>query len=192
MSGVEYALVVSLLLVGSTASFEMMDEGIQEHYTDTAEDIGQKDLAAFDATTTTAAATSSTTSTITAAPATTTAAPTTTAAAVPTTIAAPDEVSKTSWRDRTYYDKGWVAKTRITLEDENGDYLKKATVSVTFTLADGTTASATGTTNDRGKITFKRKGLSSSDFKVVVTIDSIVGESGTTYAPSKSSFELDT
>lgn len=52
-SGVEYALVVSLLVVGSTASFEMMDTRVEQHYDETADDIGQADLGHFTVTTTT-------------------------------------------------------------------------------------------------------------------------------------------
>jgi Flp pilus assembly pilin Flp len=87
-SGVEYALVVSLVLTGSTATFEMMDDRVSEHYTETADDIGESDLAAFHVTTTTCDgcdATSTTTSTTivaTSIPTTTTNAPVTTTSVV--------------------------------------------------------------------------------------------------------------
>lgn len=77
-SGVEYALVISLVLTGSTMSFEMMDERIEEHYQETAEDIGESDLEQFSPSTTAGPST-----TTTAAPSTTSAAPTTTTTAAP-------------------------------------------------------------------------------------------------------------
>lgn len=98
-TGVEYALVVSLLLAGSTASIEMMDDSIEGHYSESASDIGRSDLNDFNVTTTvcvnscSSTTTSTTTTTTTAAPtttttvaqSTTTAAPTTTTTAAPTT-----------------------------------------------------------------------------------------------------------
>jgi hypothetical protein len=91
---VEYALVVSLVLVGSTASFELMDEKIEDHYEETASDVGQVDLNEFDVATTGVPTTASSSSSSTAAPTSTAAAPTsstaaptssTTAATYPTT-----------------------------------------------------------------------------------------------------------
>lgn len=89
-SGVEYALIISLLLTGSSLSFEMMDQRVEEHYTDTASDIGEADLSRFDVTTTTCAdcegeETTTTTSTTTTLAPTTTQAPTTTTTQAPTT-----------------------------------------------------------------------------------------------------------
>ena len=46
-SGVEYALVISLLLAGSLASIESMDKRIEDNYESTANDIGQMDLDTF-------------------------------------------------------------------------------------------------------------------------------------------------
>ena len=43
-SGVEYALIVSLLLAGSSASIEMMDDSVEAHYEESANDIGRSDL----------------------------------------------------------------------------------------------------------------------------------------------------
>lgn len=101
---VEYALVVSLVLVGSTASFELMDQKVEDHYEETAADVGQVDLDAFNVTTTgvpttTAAPTSSTSSTTTSSTSSTTStSTTTTAAAAPTstTAGAPESLSMSS------------------------------------------------------------------------------------------------
>lgn len=61
-SGVEYALVISLLLVGSVTSIEAMDERIEDNYEATADDIGQPNLSAFAVSTTTVATTPSSSS----------------------------------------------------------------------------------------------------------------------------------
>jgi phosphate-selective porin len=101
-SGVEYALVISLVLTGSTMSFEMMDERIEEHYQETAEDIGESDLEQFSPSTTAGPSTTTTaapSTTTTAAPATTTtAAPATTTTAAPatTTTAAPQVLQQSA------------------------------------------------------------------------------------------------
>ena len=60
-SAVEYGLVISLLLVGSLATIDSMDERIEDNYQDTADDIGQVDLAHFNVSTTAPPSTSSTT-----------------------------------------------------------------------------------------------------------------------------------
>ena len=93
-SGVEYALVISLVLTGSLGSIEMMEPRIEKNYEDTATDIGQVDLDYFRVTTSAAPTSSTTTSptTTTTSPATTTTSPATTTTSTttaPTTTAAP-------------------------------------------------------------------------------------------------------
>jgi Flp pilus assembly pilin Flp len=106
-SGVEYALVISLVLVGSTASIEMMDTRVEEHYDETADDIGQADLGHFAVTTTTCigcgvTSTSTTTTVVaTSIPTTTTNAPSTTTSVVlgsstTSTTAAPSTTTSTT------------------------------------------------------------------------------------------------
>jgi Flp pilus assembly pilin Flp len=51
-TGVEYAPVLSLVLVGSSASLEMIDERVETHYSETAQDIGRSDASDFALTTT--------------------------------------------------------------------------------------------------------------------------------------------
>ncbi|MEM9200779.1 MAG: discoidin domain-containing protein [Actinomycetota bacterium] len=46
-SGIEYALVVAVLVVGSMASLESIDERMEDNYQSTADDIGNPDLADF-------------------------------------------------------------------------------------------------------------------------------------------------
>jgi len=91
-SGVEYALVISLVLTGSTMSFEMMDERIEEHYQETAEDIGESDLEKFSPSTTAGPSTTTTAGPST----TTTAAPATTTTAAPATTTAAPQVLQQS------------------------------------------------------------------------------------------------
>ena len=100
-SGVEYALIISLLLTGSSLSFEMMDQRVEEHYTDTANDIGEADLSRFDVTTTTCVdcegeETTTTTSTTTRLAPTTTQAPTTTTTQAPTTTSTTTQAPTTT------------------------------------------------------------------------------------------------
>jgi Flp pilus assembly pilin Flp len=118
VSGVEYGLIISLILVGSMANIEMMDERVQEHYTETAADIGQIDLAYFEVTTTLGngettttttteapASTTTTTTTTTEAPASTTTTTTTTTeapASTTTTTAAPTTLPGSITTDVTY------------------------------------------------------------------------------------------
>ena len=203
---VEYALVVSLLLTGSLGTFEMMDGNVEEHYEASASDIGEPDLTLFDVTTTTSAPASSTTSTTTtAAPTTTTAAPTTTSttttttttttaptttAPTTTTTAAPSGSASVEWTDRSDYYNGYPrARVRMYFDDELGNDLSGASVTVTFTLSDGTSASGTSTTNSYGRLGFQWRYLDESDFPVTVTIDN-VEKDGTSYTPTNGTYTL--
>jgi hypothetical protein len=56
---------VSLVLVGSSASLEMMDERVEAHYSETAQDIGRTDLSHFAPPTTTCGVCPTTTTTTT-------------------------------------------------------------------------------------------------------------------------------
>ncbi len=87
---VEYALFVSLVATSSLGTIEMIDDDIETHYKESAADIGQPDLTAFDVTTTTSGDGDTTTTT------TTTAAPTTTSTTTTTTTTAPATTSTTS------------------------------------------------------------------------------------------------
>ena len=223
-SGVEYGLVLALLLTGTTASVEMMDERIGANYEETANDIGQQDLDYFEVTTTACndcETTTTTTTTTTAAPTTTTtAAPTTTSTtstttttttttttsttttttttttAAPTTTTTtttvPAEAAAATWEDRSRYSYScycYQARARIYLDDAMGDDLAYATVSVTFTLADGTEATGTKTANSSGRVNFRWNDLSADDFPVTVEITAIEKD-GDTYTPDVPSFEL--
>ena len=71
------------------------------------------------------------------------------------------------------------------MKDGNGDKLKSASVVVEFTLQDGTTQQASGTTNSKGKVTFEWKGLDKSDFDVEVTVLSVTKDGDSYSPPSK-------
>ncbi len=218
---VEYALVISTVLVGSLSSVGALDTTVENNYISTADDIGQPDLSVFDVTTTTGAGggapTTTTTTTTTAAPSsstttaaptttttaaptttttaapttTTTAAPTTTTAAPPTTTSGVLEGTDIEYKDRSYERKGKLyAKIRLEIKDADGDDLEDATVTVEFTLADGSTGTATGETNSWGRVAFKWSGLDEDDFDVEVTIISIT-EDGTNYDPGSETYLLE-
>jgi Flp pilus assembly pilin Flp len=210
---VEYSLIIGLVVMGSTASFEMMDERIETNYSQTAADIGQRNLASFDVTTTTCGScgSSTTTSSTTTVPATTTSTTTsttttsttttsttttttttTTAPPATTTTAAASGAASTSWTDLTYEDNnGWKAKTRVVFLDENGDPMIGAVVQVTITLDGGSTKVKNFTiTNSQGKKWLAWGGLDHDDFDVTFTIDSIT-YNGQPYTPSQQSFTVE-
>lgn len=196
-SGVEYALVISLVLTGSTASFEMMDERIEDHYEDAAQDIGQADLDHFDVTTTTCvacASTTTTTTTTTLPPATTTAAPTTTsttttsttttstttttttttAPPAPTTTAPGSSTASADYTNFTFEDwNGWKAKVRIEFDDDDGDAITGAVFDVTWVTADGDTKTQSYTTNSYGKKSIAWSRRDAADFPITITITAI-------------------
>ena len=86
--------MLGLLLVGSVTSIEAMDDRIETNYEETATDIGQSDLAAFEVTTTTlSGSTTSTTSTST----TSTTTSTPPAAATNLAVGKPATISSVGW-----------------------------------------------------------------------------------------------
>ncbi|MEQ8842489.1 MAG: hypothetical protein RIB98_16015 [Acidimicrobiales bacterium] len=186
-SGVEYGLIVALLLTGSTATFEMMDDRVSEHYDDTASDIGQADLAYFDVTTTTCSPCSTTTVATTTVPATT--APPTTAA--PTTTAAPsDPPAEIGFQNKTSERRdGWRARVKITLDDDNGDKLRRTDFQITWVTANGDTRVRKYTTNNGGNKTPSWSGLDRDDFPVKITIDWI-DDDGEPYTPTPATYTI--
>ena len=225
-SGVEYGLVLALLMTGTVSAIEMLDDRVGANYEETASDIGQQDLDYFQVTTTvcaecettttttttvpettttvglttstTKAPTTTTTSTTTTTTSTTTTSTTSTTTTTTTTVAptttteATGEAATTTWDDRSRYSYScycYQARARIYLDDAAGDDLSGATVSVTFTLADGTQASGTKNTNSSGRVNFTWNGVDPSDFPVTVEITSIE-KNGVTYIPDVPTFDL--
>ena len=210
-SGVEYALIISLLLTGSSLSFEMMDQRVEEHYTDTANDIGEADLSRFDVTTTTCVdcegeettTTTSTTTTLapttTQAPTTTTTqAPTTTSTTTTTTTAKPattttakpaSQPATSSYENKSSSSKNSAtAKVEIELEGANDESLRNATVVVTMTTRTGEAKSFTYTAG-RNATTLTWSGLQSSQFPVSLTVDSVT-LGGASYAATPQRFVM--
>jgi hypothetical protein len=132
-------LVMALMLVGSTASFEMMDENIEDYYQESAENIGRADLSYFDVTTTacqSSCGTTTTTTTTTEPPTTTTTAPPTTTTTTTTTV--PSTHATSQLTDLSYEAfSGWKAKARIELDLPDGSPLAGAEVTVTWGRRDG-------------------------------------------------------
>jgi hypothetical protein len=182
-SGLEYGLVMALMLVGSTASFEMMDENIEDYYEESAENIGRADLSYFDVTTTacqSSCGTTTTTTTTTEPPTTTTTAPPTTTTTTTTTV--PSTHATSQLTDLSYEAfSGWKAKARIELDLPDGSPLAGAEVTVTWTDAEGDTRTRSYTTNSAGKTgpTWGRR--DGDKFPMTFTIDSVTydGESWT-------------
>jgi len=204
---VEYALIIGSVAVGSISTFDMLDTSVAENYASTAADIGQSDLAAFDAVTTTTAATdgTTTTTTTTVEPTTTTSTTTTTTTttttvepttttSTTTTTEAPDNGQESltlKFKDKSSKKHGnYKAKVKFTIDDDSGDDLEGAMVTVLFTLADGTTGVASGETNSHGKVSFAWSKLSKDDFTVTVTVTSVTKD-GTSYDAGSDDYELD-
>lgn len=217
-SGVEYALILSLLLTGSSLSFEMMDDSVSEHYTDTANDIGVSNLDYFDVTTTAGPSTTTTaapSTTTTAAPVTTTTqAPTTTSTTTTSTTTTSTTTTTTTTIPATTttagggggssdpaaeltitnlsYEawNGWKAKTKIKFKDEDGNTLSNATFQVTWTTADGDTKTKTYEANSSGTKTPTWGKRNSDDFPIVMTIDWVLDDDGNAHTPNPATYTI--
>ena len=205
--------MISLVLVGSSASFDMMDESVGQHYAETADDIGQSDLGHFRVTTTTcgscpATTTSSTTTTApsttstttaptttlpptTTAPATTSTSTTTTSTLPPPTTTAAKPTATTTYTDQSSgNNSNATAKVKLRLQGEDGKGLKGADVRVTMTTASGRTQTFDYTiTTNNGQTTLTWSNRRGSDFPVTVTIDSVTLD-GASHTPSPATFTL--
>ena len=104
----------------------------------------------------------------------------------------PAETAEATWEDRSRYSYScycYQARARIYLDDDSGNDLAYATVSVKFTLSDGTEATGTKTANSSGRVNFRWNNLAADDFPVTVEITAIESD-GVTYAPDVPRFEL--
>lgn len=196
-SGVEYALLISLVLVGSSASFDMMDESVGQHYAETADDIGQSDLGHFRVTTTTCGSCPTTTTSSTTTTTSTTTAPTTTSTTttstttLPPTTTAATPAATTTYTDQSSGNNGnATAKVKLRLQGEDGKGLKGADVRVTMTTASGRTQTFDYTiTTNNGQTTLTWSNRRGSDFPVTVTIVSVTLD-GASHTPSPATFTL--
>ena len=214
-SGVEYALVISLLLAGSVSSIELMEPRIESNYEDTAHDIGQIDLDYFEVTTTmgvssttteaptttstppstSAPPASSTTSSTSTSSTTTTSTTTSTTTPLPTTTSDPAvPVAQTTYEDRTTWSSSCGcprARVRITLDDEAGFNLSYAWVEVEFITQSGAAYTGGKYASSSGQVGFARR-MDADEFPVTVRITYLEDwNSGAEYVPSNAEFTLE-
>jgi Flp pilus assembly pilin Flp len=143
---VEYALIVGLLVLATTAAISSLEDDAENYFDETSNDIGDLPQYAIPTltlpdgtpiTTTTQTPTTTTTvaPTTTAGPTTTTAGPTTTAPIATTTTAPPVVTAIAQLLDRSIADSAttWRARFRVTLTNsDTGDRVPGATVSSSF------------------------------------------------------------
>lgn len=202
-SGVEYALIISPVLVGSMSSFELMDQRVEANYSETAGNIGNPDLDAFNATTTACASCPTTTTTSAAAPTTTTAPPTTaaptttttrsptTSTTTTTTTTKPGTTASAQGSNSSGYDKkdkSYSVAGTFTLETPDGKDIQKADVTYTIRLKTGQTKTFIATTGNKGRVSIDWSGFpSNAIYPATITITSVT-LNGETFAPSPSVF----
>jgi hypothetical protein len=88
--------------------------------------------------------------------------------------------------------KGWKAKVKITIQGEDKERLRGATVTVAMTRAKGESKTWTyKIRNKSGKETLSWSGLDRRDFAVKLTVDSVVYE-GEKYEPETNSYPIKT
>jgi Flp pilus assembly pilin Flp len=163
-TGVEYALVVSLVVVGSIAAIKRLETNADNYYDDTSEQIGDlpgentptpsNTAPGGSSTSTSIAATTTTTSgtstSTTAAPTTsTTAAPTTSTTAAPTTTTVANRSRIDDMEDRSGNggSNDCDASVRVRIRDTaNNANVVGAGVTVLFTASNGSTTTKTCTT----------------------------------------------
>jgi Flp pilus assembly pilin Flp len=162
-TGVEYALVVSLVVVGSIAAIKRLETNADNYYDDTSEQIGDlpgentptpSNTAPGGSSTSTSIAASTTTTT--AAPTSTTAAPTTSTTAAPTTtttapttttVANKSTIANMENRSGNGGSSDWDASVRVTIRDTaNNANVAGAGVTVLFTASNGSTTTRNCTT----------------------------------------------
>ena len=191
---VEYALIVSLMIVTSLGAIKSLERNADEYYDTTSSRIGAlpgTDGAAPTGTsipgassTTTAVPTTTTTTappttTTTAAPTTTTttAPPTTTTTAAPTTtsttIAARSRVTSTSDRSTNGGSSTWNAVLRVNLDNSvTGADVNGATITVTYRTTGGTLLGTASCTTSLGRCDASRS-VSESYSSVVATVTGV-------------------
>ena len=185
-TGVEYALIAALVLVGSLGAINALERNADNYYDTTSSRIGSLPSANGGAptgtslpggsTTTTAAPT--TTTTTTAPTTTTTAAPTTTTTTAPTTTttAAPrSSISATADSSDTTGFNSWRAAVTVTIRNTStGANVANAGVTVAFTRTNGTSlGSATCTTGSNGQCLARLSGVADSIATVVARVTSV-------------------
>lgn len=168
-TGVEYALIAALVLVGSLGAINALERNADNYYDTTSSRIGSLPSANGGAPTGTSLPGGSTT---------TTAAPTTTTTTAPTTTttAAPrSSISATADSSDTTGFNSWRAAVTVTVRNTStGANVANAGVTVAFTRTNGTSlGSATCTTGSNGQCLARLSGVADSIATVVATVTSV-------------------
>lgn len=176
-TGVEYALIAALVLVGSLGAINALERNADDYYDTTSSRIGSLPSANGGAPTGTSLPGGST-STTAAPTTTTTAAPTTTTTAAPTTTttAAPrSSISATADSSDTTGFNSWRAAVTVTIRNTStGANVANAGVTVAFTRTNGTSlGSATCTTGSNGQCLARLSGVADSIATVVARVTSV-------------------
>lgn len=168
-TGVEYALIAALVLVGSLGAINALERNADNYYDTTSSRIGSLPSANGGAPTGTSLPGGSTS---------TTAAPTTTTTTAPTTTttAAPrSSISATADSSDTTGFNSWRAAVTVTIRNTStGANVANAGVTVAFTRTNGTSlGSATCTTGSNGQCLARLSGVADSIATVVATVTSV-------------------
>ncbi len=168
-TGVEYALIAALVLVGSLGAINALERNADNYYDTTSSRIGSLPSANGGAPTGTSLPGGSTT---------TTAAPTTTTTTAPTTTttAAPrSSISATADSSDTTGFNSWRAAVTVTIRNTStGANVANAGVTVAFTRTNGTSlGSATCTTGSNGQCLARLSGVADSIATVVARVTSV-------------------
>ena len=168
-TGVEYALIAALVLVGSLGAINALERNADNYYDTTSSRIGSLPSTNGGAPTGTSLPGGSTT---------TTAAPTTTTTTAPTTTttAAPrSSISATADSSDTTGFNSWRAAVTVTIRNTStGANVANAGVTVAFTRTNGTSlGSATCTTGSNGQCLARLSGVADSIAPVVATVTSV-------------------
>ncbi len=195
-TGVEYALIAALVLVGSLGAINTLERNADEYYDDTSSRIGS--LPTIDgsgptgtsipggssSTTSVSTTTTSTSTTTTVAPTTTTTAAPTTTTAAPTTTTRPPTTT-TTVAPRSYVSatsdtsdgqgSGWRPALTVTIRNTvTNAPVANATVVVTFRRTNGNSlGSDSCTTNSSGVCEAQISGVSNNITTVVATVTSV-------------------
>lgn len=203
-TGVEYALIAALVLVGSLGAINTLERNADDYYDDTSSRIGSlptidgsgptgTSIPGGSSSTTSVSVTTSTTTTVppttttTAPPTTTTAPPTTTTTAptTTTTVAPRSFVSSTSDTSDTV-GAGWRPAMTVTIRNTvtNGP-VANAIVTVTFRRTNGNSlGTASCTTNASGGCQAQISGVANNIRTVVATVTNVSSSPSWNGAPA--------
>lgn len=193
-TGVEYALIAALVLVGSLGAINTLERNADEYYDDTSSRIGS--LPTIDgsgptgtsipggSSSTTSVSTTTSTTTTTIPPTTTTTAPPTTTTAPPTTTTVPPTttttapfsyVSAASDTSDSSGRRSWRPALTVTIRQSGtNQVVAGATVTVTFRRTNGNSLGTDScTTNTSGQCEAQISGVSDNIDTVIATVTAV-------------------